>query len=99
MCLPEADLRNEILDHISANTEAHFKSQQIGEPELTVTEKRSIAENLLNKSASLFLSRFGQYLTYEHFEFFKNCPEEDQYVVSHYLKQHEKKYSRENQVC
>lgn len=98
MCLPQADLRNEILDHISTNTEAHFKSQQIGDPELTVTEKRTIAENILNKGVGLFLSRFGQYLSYEQLEFFQDSPEEDQYIVTHYLQLCRKQNSKLNEV-
>ncbi|KAI5711155.1 hypothetical protein M8J75_014631 [Diaphorina citri] len=97
MCLPQADLRNEILDHISTNTEAHFKSQQIGDPELTVTEKRTIAENILNKGVGLFLSRFGQYLSYEQLEFFQDSPEEDQYIVTHYLQLCRKQNSKLNE--
>uniref|UniRef100_A0A8D8PY43 Coiled-coil domain-containing protein 97 n=1 Tax=Cacopsylla melanoneura TaxID=428564 RepID=A0A8D8PY43_9HEMI len=87
MCLPETDLRNEILDHISTNTEAHFKSQQIGDPELTMSEKRNIAESILNKSISLFLTRFGKYLSHEQIELFQNCPTEDEYTVQFYLEQ------------
>lgn len=87
MSQPDLDLRNEILDHISANKEIHFKSQQIGDPELTTNEKRNIAESILNNSISLFLSRFGQYLTYEQMKYFKNCPQGDEYTVKFYLDQ------------
>ncbi|KAL1462474.1 hypothetical protein WDU94_014306 [Cyamophila willieti] len=97
MCLPEMDLRNEILDHIASNTEAHFKSQQIGDPEFTISEKRNIAESILNKSISLFLTRFGKYLSYEQIEVFQNCPEEDEYTVQFYLQQSKKENSKLNE--
>ncbi|XP_011879585.1 PREDICTED: coiled-coil domain-containing protein 97 isoform X2 [Vollenhovia emeryi] len=63
------DVENELLDHV-ANSRATFKSQQKGEPELTFEEKRAIAGKLLERSRSLFLSKFGRYLKVDHLEHF-----------------------------
>ncbi|XP_073989213.1 coiled-coil domain-containing protein 97 isoform X2 [Rhodnius prolixus] len=84
-------LKNEILNHISMNNEAHFKNQQIGEPDLTKEEKWQIAETLLDKSFSLFLAKFGQYLLEQHFVFFSNS---DDYDVNFYVAELKKKFKK-----
>ncbi|KAK9507517.1 hypothetical protein O3M35_007357 [Rhynocoris fuscipes] len=84
-------LKNDILNHISLNNEAHFKSQQLGDPDLTKEEKWKIAEALLDKSFSLFLAKFGQYLLEPHFVFFSNSSD---YDVNFYVNEFKKKFSK-----
>lgn len=79
------DLCNDLLDHLSRNRVAHFKSQQLGEPDLSREEKREIAESILNRSFSLFLSRFGTHLLERHLEYFVECSVEERYEVEFYL--------------
>ncbi|RZF44496.1 hypothetical protein LSTR_LSTR002269 [Laodelphax striatellus] len=78
-------LRDEILDYLSKSKEAHFKSQQRGEPELEEAEKRSIAEEVLNRSKSIFLSRFGEHILEKHLDYFEICSDEERYEVDFYL--------------
>lgn len=58
-----------ILDHVQ-NCPAIFKNQQLGDPELSVEDKRSLAEDLLQKSPSGFLMRFGRFFNECHFDYF-----------------------------
>lgn len=75
-------LEKEMLNYVCSST-AIFKSQQKGEPELTVEEKHVIAKKLLEKSCCLFLSKFGHYLKEEHLEYFsKNEDYETTYHVN-----------------
>ncbi|XP_075225481.1 uncharacterized protein LOC142326721 [Lycorma delicatula] len=76
----------EMLDHLCKSKEAHFKSQQIGEPELLDSEKRVIAESVLNHNKGTFLARFGSFLLEEHLDYFTDCSEEERYEVDFYLK-------------
>lgn len=80
------DLCNDLLDHISLSKVAHFKSQQLGEPDLSREQKREIAESILNRSYSLFLSRFGTHLLERHLEYFVESSTEERYEVEYYLK-------------
>lgn len=77
----EESVENEILDCV-ANSSAIFKSQQKGEPELSLDEKRTIARELLAKSHSLFLAKFGEYMKKEHLDYFR-CDEEDYEIRYH----------------
>ncbi|XP_063222523.1 coiled-coil domain-containing protein 97 [Bacillus rossius redtenbacheri] len=65
-------LQDEMLDHLALSSCAHFKSQQIGDPELTGAQKREIAHSLLQRSSGQFLARFGYFLEEKHLEYFKN---------------------------
>lgn len=78
----KTSLRNLLLDHLSLNTQAHFRSQQVGEPDLTVKEKRRIAESLLGRSCELFLARFGTHLLEQHLNYFNKI---DSYEVNYHL--------------
>ncbi|CAL1542623.1 unnamed protein product [Lymnaea stagnalis] len=51
-------------------TDAHFKHQQRGEPDLTFEEKSNIALDVFKKSPALFLERFSKFLTLEDTEYF-----------------------------
>lgn len=77
-------LKASILEHISKNTEAYFKSQQKDEPDLTVADKWKIAETLLNKSVPTFLSRYAKYLLAEHLDYFAD---NDDSLVQYYVEQ------------
>ena len=66
-----------------ANSDAHFKHQQRGEPDLSVDEKRAIASYLYDSNVILFLSRFHRYLTVDDIVNFESC--NDSYEVTHYI--------------
>ncbi|XP_046387635.1 coiled-coil domain-containing protein 97 [Ischnura elegans] len=87
-------LLNDLLDSL-AGSSAHFKSQQIGDPELTFHQKRSIADELLKRNPGQFLSRFGTNIKVSHLEYFS--PMKGDYEVDFYLKKlhrfHSKKLS------
>ena len=93
-------LCNDLLDHLSLNQVAHFKSQQIGEPDLSREQKRDIAESVLNRSYSLFLSRFGTHLLEKHLDYFVECSIEERYEVEFYLNKLRKNHCRPvSKVC
>jgi len=60
----------EVLDSLVRNKQAHFKSQQRGDPDLSIEEKKAIAENLFDRNPLGFLSRFGHLLSDKHLEYF-----------------------------
>lgn len=63
-----------------ANSDAVVKSQQRGEPDLSVDEKVTILHGILEKSPSSFLMRFGRYLVEDdlrHFDHLKGDYEID----------------------
>lgn len=65
---------------------AVFKSQQIGDPDLTEEEKRTHAEGVLFENPVAFLERFGSFLSERHlnlFDSFKN--ETNNYDIDYYL--------------
>lgn len=78
-------LRDHILSHLISCDDVHFKSQQIGDPELTMDEKKKILESVLDRSFSTFLSRFGHSLLPEHLEYFEKPNENESYEVQFYL--------------
>ena len=86
-------LQNEILNHV-ANSSAVFKSQQRDEPELSFQEKRTIALDLLEKSPSEFLSKFGYFLKVEHLSYFRSISD-DEYEISFYLKRLDRYFDKE----
>ncbi|XP_054258032.1 uncharacterized protein LOC128982953 isoform X2 [Macrosteles quadrilineatus] len=89
------DLKDKLLDHLSLSKDAHFKSQQIGEPDLNQAEKRKIAENVLKHSPGLFLARFGIHLLEEHLDYFDtDMPSQEAYEVSYHIKQLRKNHCR-----
>lgn len=79
-------LRCDMLDYLCKSKEAHFKSQQIGDPELSDSEKRVIAESVLDRNRGTFLARFGNFLLEKHLDYFNDCSEEERYEVDFYLK-------------
>ncbi|XP_014275521.1 coiled-coil domain-containing protein 97 [Halyomorpha halys] len=89
------DLRYNMLDHLSQNTEVYFKSQQINDPDLTISEKRLIAESILDKNPGCFLSRFGKYLMEKHLEYFAHLAPNN-YEVNYYLQDLQSKFSKTN---
>ena len=65
----QKSLKEKILQKV-CQTDAHFKHQQRGDPDLTEEEKFKIAEEILDKNLVTFLSRFGKYLSMEDMEYF-----------------------------
>jgi hypothetical protein len=79
----ETDTRWTMLNAVS-NTDAHFKHQQRGDPDLTVEEKFQIAADVLDKTPGAFLARYGRYLSARELDYFTRLPAD--YEVSYYLK-------------
>lgn len=93
-------LRSDMLDHLCRSKEAHFKSQQIGDPELTDCEKREIAESVLDHNCATFLARFGNFIREEHLDYFDDCAEEHRYETNFYVKRLRTSFNTaDNQVC
>lgn len=64
--------REALLDHISTESKAFFRHQQIDEPELNVKEKRQIAAEILDNSHYKFLQRFGMHLKEDHLKYLES---------------------------
>ena len=77
-------LREAMIDRL-IQTDAHFKHQQRGEPDLTAEEKSNIALSILEKSSVLFLERFSKFLSLEDVEFFQD--QRQDYGVSFYIEE------------
>lgn len=78
------EMKTEMIDRI-AETDAHFRHQQRGEPDLRHEEKATIALEILNKSPAKFLERFSKFLTKEDVSYFENM--KGDYVVDFYLEE------------
>lgn len=77
-------IRTKMLARV-ATSNAHFKHQQRGEPDLTLEDKIEIAQNILDSSHVSFLSRFCDYLEMEDLEYFQSS--RHIYEIDFYLKQ------------
>ncbi|XP_053695617.1 coiled-coil domain-containing protein 97 [Sabethes cyaneus] len=83
----EADL----VEYISRDQKVFYKSQQINDPELTVEEKLNILKEVLSKSHTTFLSRFGHFIKEDHLRYFEQDQEtcgyspDERYEVEYYL--------------
>lgn len=86
----DPSVRIKMLARVSLS-EAHFKHQQRGEPDLTMEEKIEIAQKILDENKVNFLSRFSQYLEIEDLEYFKTS--RHIYEVDFYCNQVEKSKS------
>lgn len=84
-------VRKKMLKRIS-KSDAHFKHQQRGEPDLTEKEKYDIASDLLDKNAPTFLSRYGPYISLKDLEYFKDRTSE--YEIDFYVKKLQKEKSK-----
>uniref|UniRef100_A0A0B7AIJ4 CCD97-like C-terminal domain-containing protein n=1 Tax=Arion vulgaris TaxID=1028688 RepID=A0A0B7AIJ4_9EUPU len=88
------NLRNKMINKL-IKTDAHFKHQQRGEPDLTEEEKSSIALDILNKSPTLFLERFSTYLSFEDTRYFND--QKGDYLVDFYIEEISKRSTNCNQ--
>uniref|UniRef100_A0A1Q3FDD1 Putative coiled-coil domain protein n=1 Tax=Culex tarsalis TaxID=7177 RepID=A0A1Q3FDD1_CULTA len=84
-------LQSDLVDHVARESKVFFKSQQINDPELTADEKVAIVRDVLAKSHTTFLARFGQFIKEDHLRFFEQdgqtsgySPDES-YEVGYYL--------------
>ena len=68
-----------------ANSDAVVKSQQRGEPDLTVDEKVTILQGILDRSPGSFLMRFGKYLVEEDLRNFDHL--KGDYEIDFHLKE------------
>lgn len=70
-------LKEELLNHLSLNNSAFLKYQQRDEEEMSVCQRKVIAENLLSRSITMFLNRFGRFMNKEHFQYFDQLSFDD----------------------
>ena len=82
--MKDPSIRIKMLARVAVS-DAHFKHQQRGEPDLTMEEKIEIAQNILDENPVTFLSRFHNYLELEDLDYFKDS--RDIYEVDFYCKQ------------
>jgi hypothetical protein len=68
-----------------ALSDAHFKHQQRGEPDLNLEEKIEIAQKILDSNKVTFLSKFWNHLELEDLEYFMDS--KDVYEIDFYMKQ------------
>ncbi|XP_077286766.1 coiled-coil domain-containing protein 97 [Arctopsyche grandis] len=66
------DAIHDIIDYLVRDINICFKSQQIGEEDLKISEKKTIAFDVFNKSALYFLEKYGKYLKMEHLPYFED---------------------------
>lgn len=85
---------NAILDKVISSDKT-IKSQQRGDPELSVQEKKDILMQLLHNSPGSFVRRFGTVLDEEELQYFEDI---DNYEVQHYLKQCQKLLKGKNKL-
>ena len=71
-----------------AVSDAHFKHQQRGDPDLTLQDKIEIAQMVLDSNKITFLAKFGKYLELEDLEYFSDARKS--YEIEFYCKQIEK---------
>jgi hypothetical protein len=71
------NLKENLLNHISLNNAAFCKYQQRDEDELSVSQRKILAERLLDKSTTMFLNRFGNFIKKDHFEYFNSLEYDD----------------------
>lgn len=83
-CSPPSTVKEKMLNRV-ADSNAHFKHQQRGEPDLSCKDKLKIALDILEQKPVTFLARFGEYLLEDDLTFFE--PICKQYEVQFYLKE------------
>ncbi|KAK3597659.1 hypothetical protein CHS0354_040029 [Potamilus streckersoni] len=86
--MKSCDSVHAMLAHL-AQSDAHFKHQQLGEPDLTVKEKYIIAQDIYNSSRVRFLTRFHSYLEYEDLQCFEDL--KGTYEVDFYAREIQKR--------
>ena len=92
----EGTQRDQILDCVATNNSAYFKSQQRGEADLSLEEKKAIAASILDSKPSKFLERYGKFLKRQHLSYFDQfC---DDYEVSFYRQHLEKSIKQKASV-
>lgn len=90
-----SDMKDRLLDSV-AKSDGFFKSQQVGEVDLTFFEKREIASNLLMKNMPLFLQRYWKFIELEDVPYFHDYRSiyEVNFYVSEIVKSHNSKISK-----
>lgn len=76
------ELRRSMLNRI-AGTDAYFKQQLMTDPDLTFSEKFTIASELLDRKPAMFLERYGKYLVRDDLFYFE--PFRGDYFVDFHL--------------
>lgn len=80
----DSSIRIKMLARV-ALSDAHFRHQQIGEPDLTLEEKVEIAQSIFDRSKVAFLSKYWKYLEVEDLVVFQDL--RHVYEVDFYIKQ------------
>lgn len=75
-------IKEAMLDRI-AKSDAFFKHQQRGDPDLAYTEKFKIAKDLLENKTTVFLTRYHRFLEVEDLEYFDEMSSD--YVIGFHL--------------
>jgi len=71
----------------AASSNGFFKHQQKDEPDLTYDEKLKIVEEVFNNRPSLFVERYGKYLSEKQLEYFEDLKSDDNYELNFFLQQ------------
>lgn len=82
-------IKTNMINHLVLENKAYFRSQQIDDPDITDTERRTISEELLQQSHKKFLFRFGSHIKEEHLTFFENqrYSSDDEYEIKYLVTQ------------
>ena len=91
-------LEAEVLQRLTFS-QAVFKSQQRGDPDLTCQQKIALARDLLHNKPPAFFSRFGRHMVEEDLPFLRQLSGEHKYMVDFCIKEIENKCdSKKNSV-
>jgi len=88
--------RTEMLERV-ASSDAHFKHQQINEPDFSHPEKREIAADILVRKPGIFLERFGKHLIADDLMFFEQFS--DDFYVEFHRKEVLKRLEGSKELC
>lgn len=82
------NLKANMIDHLVCENKAFFRSQQINDPDITDSERRTIAGELLQQSHKKFLFRFGAHIRENHLRYFEkqSYSADDEYEMEYLLK-------------
>src|SRR5260370_37521230 len=81
-----ANTRTAILDTIIRQPDAFFANLQVTDEDLTMEEKREIADDLLTRTPATFLYRFGRFLPEDQLTYFDQKTIVDEEVAIHVQK-------------
>lgn len=84
-------LKSEIINEILQNSDVCVKSQQVGDPEMTMNDKTAFLNDFIDsKKSSTFLSRFGKFLQPHQLAFFlsrHNDDKDEKYCIEFHIQE------------